>query len=58
MWGNDIYCRLQGVSEPNTAELVFKTPMRLASQFAASFGRSELDNLNSAKRLVNKNASL
>lgn len=43
--GKDIYCRLQGVSEPNTAELVFKTPMRLASQFAASFGRSELDNL-------------
>jgi hypothetical protein len=43
--GQDIYCRLQGVAEPNDKELVFKTPMRLASQFEATFGRSELDNL-------------
>lgn len=43
--GKDIYCRLQNVPEPNSDDLVFKTPMRLASQFAASFGRSELDNL-------------
>lgn len=43
--GKDIYCRLQSVSDPDSSELVFKTPMRLASQFAASFGRSELDKL-------------
>lgn len=43
--GKDIYCRLQNVSEAKLDDLIFKTPMRLASQFAASFGRSELDNL-------------
>lgn len=43
--GKDIYCRLRSVEEAAPADLVFKTPMRLASQFAAVYGRSELDNL-------------
>lgn len=43
--GEDIYCRLQAVDKVEPKDLVFKTPMRLASQFAAVNGRSELDNL-------------
>ena len=43
--GKDIFCRLRSVEEAAPADLVFKTPMRLASQFAAVYGRSELDNL-------------
>ncbi len=43
--GKDIYCRLNNLKEVDESNLVFKTPMRLASQFEASFGRSELDNL-------------
>ncbi len=43
--GKDIFCRLNSVKEADDSNLVFKTPMRLASQFEASFGRSELDNL-------------
>lgn len=43
--GEDIYCRLQSVEKIDPKDLVFKTPMRLASQFAAVNGRSELDNL-------------
>lgn len=43
--GKDIYCRLKNVEKPVLSDLVFKTPMRLASQFTASFGRNELDNL-------------
>lgn len=43
--GMDIYCQLQNVNDVDPKDLVFKTPMRLASQFAATFGRSELDNL-------------
>ena len=43
--GEDIYCRLQAVDKAEPKELVFKTPMRLASEFAAVNGRSELDNL-------------
>lgn len=43
--GEDIYCRLQAVDDVDPSKLVFKTPMRLASQFAAAFGQSELDNL-------------
>lgn len=43
--GKDIYCRLQAVDNAANSELVFKTPMRLASQFAAVNGRNELDNL-------------
>ena len=47
-WGDvgiDIYCKLNNVKLSDPNDLVFKTPMRLASQFAATFGRSELDNL-------------
>ena len=43
--GKDIYCRLNAVDSVDDSKLVFKTPMRLASQFAAVFGRNELDNL-------------
>lgn len=43
--GKDIYCRLNAVDSIDDSKLVFKTPMRLASQFAAVFGRNELDNL-------------
>ncbi len=43
--GEDIFCRLQAVEKVKPNDLVFKTPMRLASQFAAVNGRSELDNL-------------
>jgi hypothetical protein len=43
--GEDIYCRLQAVEKAEPKELMFKTPMRLASEFAAVNGRSELDNL-------------
>lgn len=43
--GMDIYCQLQNVNEVDPKNLIFKTPMRLASQFSATFGRSELDNL-------------
>lgn len=43
--GVDIYCRLQTVDKAEPKELVFKTPMRLASEFAAVNGRNELDNL-------------
>ncbi len=43
--GEDIYCRLQAVEIAEPKELVFKTPMRLASEFAAVNGRNELDNL-------------
>lgn len=43
--GKDIFCRLRSVEKAEPADLVFKTPMRLASQFAAVYGRSELDNL-------------
>lgn len=43
--GEDIYCRLNNAKKADASKLIFKTPMRLASQFAASFGRSELDNL-------------
>ena len=43
--GKDIYCRLNAVGKVDDSKLVFKTPMRLASQFAAVFGRNELDNL-------------
>lgn len=43
--GRDIYCRLQGVDNTTSFDLEFKTPMRLASQYAAVNGRSELDNL-------------
>ena len=43
--GEDIYCRLQTVEKVDPSDLIFKTPMRLASQFAAINGRSELDNL-------------
>lgn len=43
--GEDIYCRLMAVDKVDVAKLEFKTPMRLASQFAATYGRSELDNL-------------
>lgn len=43
--GEDIYCRLQTVKQADPKDLIFKTPMRLASQFAAVNGRSELDNL-------------
>lgn len=43
--GKDIYCRLNAVGKADDSKLVFKTPMRLASQFAAVFGRNELDNL-------------
>ena len=43
--GEDIYCRLQTVDKAEPSDLIFKTPMRLASQFAAVNGRSELDNL-------------
>lgn len=43
--GEDIYCRLMAVDKVDLAKLEFKTPMRLASQFAATYGRSELDNL-------------
>lgn len=43
--GEDIYCRLQAVDKAEPKELIFKTPMRLASEFAAVNGRSELDNL-------------
>ena len=42
--GEDIYCRLQTVEKAEPSDLVFKTPMRLASQFAAVNGRNELDN--------------
>lgn len=48
MWndvGEDIFCRLQASPKAEPSDLVFKTPMRLASQFAAVYGRSELDNL-------------
>ncbi len=43
--GEDIYCRLMSVDKVDHSKLEFKTPMRLASQFAVTFGRSELDNL-------------
>ena len=43
--GEDIYCRLMAVDKVDLSKLEFKTPMRLASQFAATYGRSELDNL-------------
>lgn len=43
--GEDIYCSLQATEKAEPKELVFKTPMRLASEFAAVNGRSELDNL-------------
>lgn len=43
--GEDIFCRLQAVEKADASDLVFKTPMRLASQFAAVNGRNELDNL-------------
>jgi hypothetical protein len=43
--GGDIYCSLQAVDKVDPSKLVFKTPMRLASQYAATNGRSELDNL-------------
>ena len=43
--GKDIFCRLNNVKEAEDSNLIFKTPMRLASLFEASFGRSELDNL-------------
>lgn len=43
--GEDIYCRLMSVKKADPTKLEFKTPMRLASQFAATFGRNELDNL-------------
>lgn len=43
--GEDIYCRLMAVDKVDLTKLEFKTPMRLASQFAATYGRSELDNL-------------
>ena len=43
--GKDIYCRLNAVEKADDSALVFKTPMRLASQFEAVFGRNELDNL-------------
>lgn len=43
--GEDIYCKLQAVEKAEPKELVFKTPMRLASEFAAVNGRNELDNL-------------
>lgn len=43
--GEDIYCRLQAANNVEPKELVFKTPMRFASEFAAVNGRSELDNL-------------
>ena len=43
--GEDIYCRMMSVDKVDHSKLEFKTPMRLASQFAALYGRSELDNL-------------
>ena len=43
--GEDIFRRLQATDEVDPQELVFKTPMRLASQFVAVNGRNELDNL-------------
>lgn len=43
--GEDIFCRLQASPKAEPSDLVFKTPMRLASQFTAVYGRSELDNL-------------
>lgn len=43
--GEDIYCRLQAVEKAELKELIFKAPMRLASEFAAVNGRNELDNL-------------
>ena len=43
--GEDIYCRMMSVDKVDHSKLEFKTPMRLASQFAVLYGRSELDNL-------------
>lgn len=43
--GKDIYCHLYSGKKVNYEDLIFKTPMRLASQYSASFGRSELDSL-------------
>ncbi|MBP5420896.1 MAG: SIR2 family protein [Paludibacteraceae bacterium] len=43
--GEDIYCHLMSIEKADPSKLEFKTPMRLASQFAATFGRNELDNL-------------
>lgn len=43
--GKDIYCRLYAERKVNYEDLIFKTPMRLASQYSASFGRSALDSL-------------